>query len=283
MPPRKSEFMLPRYNEGDFMLVTTLAFSTRLRQLQLLRQPTIATENGKRVMKIQFALAAGVAAAAICGSAFAATPVQGLSRLYASDVQGDAQAVVHTAPSAYAWLASLNGSGWATEKNEADAAKFKAATATLSAAQSAPAPITGTPAPYKAAAGGEAAGATFKTIAAGSTVMELYLPGTANEMTIMYHMDGPNTLLANHFCGARNVPQWKFVKSDKPGVIAFINDGGTNIDPKVDAYAYAVTYTVIDKDHYAEDQTASIAGKHTTFHSVHYRLPATPIQSASAE
>jgi hypothetical protein len=234
-------------------------------------------------MKIRIALAAGIASAALFGAgAFAATPVQGLSRLYASDVQGEPQSVVHDAASAYAWLAGLNGSGWATEKNEADAARFKAATQSLSAAQSAPAPVTGTPAPYKAAAGGEAAGATFKTIAAGSTVMELYLPGTANEMTIMYHMDGPTTLLANHFCGARNVPQWKFVKSDKPGVIAFANDGGTNINPSVDAYAYAVTYTIIDKDHYAEDQTASIGGKHTTFHSVHYRLPPAPMQSASA-
>ena len=52
-------------------------------------------------MKIQFALAAGVAAAAICGSAFAAAPTQGLSRLYASDVQGAPQSVVHDAASAY--------------------------------------------------------------------------------------------------------------------------------------------------------------------------------------
>jgi hypothetical protein len=234
-------------------------------------------------MKTSIALAAGIAAAALLGSgALAAAPTQGLSRLYASDVTGAPQSVVHDAASAYAWLASMNGSQWGTEKDPAAEAAFKAATASLHnsrAAEAAAAPA----APAAAAPKGEPVGATFKTIASGSTVMEVYLPGSPTEMTIMYHMDGPTTLLANHFCAARNVPQWKFVKNDQPGVITFAFDGGTNINPATDPYAYAVTYKVIDKDHYEENLTNSIGGQFHTFHSVHYRMPAAPIQSASAQ
>src|ERR1700749_3272603 len=94
-------------------------------------------------------------------------------------------------------------------------------------------------------------------------------------MTIMYHMDGPTTLLANHFCAARNVPQWKFVKSDKPGVIAFVYDGGTNINPAVDAHAHAVTYRVIDKDHFEQINTNGAGGKLVTLSSIQARIPAT--------
>jgi hypothetical protein len=216
-------------------------------------------------MKIHFALAAGIAAAAIlCGSAFAAAPVQGLSRLYASDVQGAPQSVVHDAASAYAWLASLSNSRWGTEKEGAVAAP-------------------GAGYDGKSYGAGGVADSTFKTIAAGSTVMQVYLGGTANEMNIMYHMDGPTTLLANHFCGARNVPQFKFVKSDKPGVIIFANDGGTNINPAVDSYAYSMTFTIIDKDHYILDGVTSSGGKHGVVHNIQYRMPAAPMQSASAE
>ena len=236
-------------------------------------------------MKLRVAMVSGLAAAALLSTgAWAATPVQGLSRLYASEVKGAPEAVVHDAASAYAWLASLSGTQWGTEKDAATEAAFKAATASIGKAQAAEAPASVT-APSAKNYGGEGgkAGATFKTIASGSTVMEVYLPGSPTEMTIMYHMDGPNTLIANHFCAARNVPQWKFVKSDKPGVITFAYDGGTNINPAVDAHAHAVTYRVIDKDHYAEDQTASIGGKLTTFHSVHFRMATPPIQSASAQ
>src|SRR5262245_2709921 len=59
----------------------------------------------------------------------------------------------------------------------------------------------------------------FKTIAAGSTVMQTYFRGTSYEMTIMYHQDGPDKLLADHFCAARNVPRMVFTPTDKPGVI----------------------------------------------------------------
>jgi hypothetical protein len=215
-------------------------------------------------MKLQTALVAGIAAAAVLGSAaVAATPTQGLSRLYASDVQGEPQNVVHDAASAYAWLASLNGSEWkAVKTGGADLPKASSGDG------------------Y--AGGGDITKSTFKTIAAGSTVMEVYLPGSPAEMTIMYHMDGPATLLANHFCAARNVPQWKFVKSDKPGVIAFVYDGGTNINPSVDTHAHAATYRVIDKDHFEQINTNSAGGKLVTVSSIQARMPA-PIKSASAE
>ena len=115
--------------------------------------------------------------------------------------------------------------------------------------------------------GGEAqriSSSSFKTIAAGSTVMETYLEGTPYEMTLMMHMDGPNTLLINHYCAARNVPQMKFVKTGKPGEIKFVFDGGTNLNPQVDGHAHDITYQVIDKNTYSLAGTVYQNGKGTT-------------------
>jgi hypothetical protein len=108
-------------------------------------------------------------------------------------------------------------------------------------------------------------GESIKTIAAGSTVVVGYQQGTPSEMTIMYHMDGPNTLLANHYCAARNVPQWRFVPSSKPGEIRFDFDGGTNLNPKVDVHAHGQVIQVIDQDTYTESYTSVAAnGKERT-------------------
>jgi hypothetical protein len=85
--------------------------------------------------------------------------------------------------------------------------------------------------------GGDSHRVTFRTTAAGSSVMETIFPGEDMEMISMYHMDG-DSLLMTHYCALQNAPVLKFEKSDKPGEIKFVFHGGTNFDPKVDAHVH---------------------------------------------
>jgi hypothetical protein len=169
------------------------------------------------------------------------------SKIYPSTATGAPEKVVYDAASAMEWFRTLSGSWISNKKEQADDHKHD------------PAKGTG----Y----GGEAqriASSSFKTIAAGSTVMETYLEGTPYEMTLMMHMDGPGTLLINHYCAARNVPQMRFVKTGTPGEIKFAFDGGTNLNPEVDGHAHDLTYQVIDKDTYSLTGTVYRDGKPTT-------------------
>jgi hypothetical protein len=116
---------------------------------------------------------------------------------------------------------------------------------------------------------------TVKTIAAGSTVMETYLAGSPYEMTVMYHMDGPDKLLMDHFCAARNVPHAEFVKTDKPGEIKFEFKGGTNLNPLVDNHGHGATIKIIDKDSFVTTATTYSDGKPTTLVTKYKRAPQT--------
>jgi hypothetical protein len=185
---------------------------------------------------------------------------QALSKNYPSTATGAPEQVVYDAASAMGWFRSLSGSNWVTEQKPAAEHEHE----------------TSKGAGYGSETQG-ANGTSFKTIAAGSTVVETYFEGTPNEMTIMYHMDGPNTLLANHYCSARNVPQWRFVKTGKPGEIKLEFDGGTNLNPKVDSHAHSSVFQVIDKDTYALNASVFANGKETfSPRLVRHRAPVAP-------
>ena len=87
----------------------------------------------------------------------------------------------------------------------------------------------------------------FKVVAAGSTVIETVLEGTANEMASVFHMDG-DQLLLTHYCALENAPVLRFEKSDKPGEINFVFHGGTNFDPGIDAHFHEGTFQVRSED-----------------------------------
>jgi hypothetical protein len=169
-----------------------------------------------------------------------------LSKNYPSTATGAPEQVVYDAASAMEWLRSLSGSSWGNDKKAPAEHEHEGAKGVSYGSEL---PV--------------GSGTTFKTIAAGSTVVETYFENTPNEMTLMYHMDGPDTLLANHFCSARNVPQWRFVKTGKPGEIKFDFDGGTNLNPKVDSHAHSSVYQVIDKDTYSLRSSVYANGKET--------------------
>ena len=85
--------------------------------------------------------------------------------------------------------------------------------------------------------GGKSQTSSIRTTAAGSAVMETIFAGEPMEMISVYHMDGDNLLLT-HYCALQNAPILKFEKSDKPGEIKFVFQGGTNFDPKTDAHVH---------------------------------------------
>jgi hypothetical protein len=86
-----------------------------------------------------------------------------------------------------------------------------------------------------------------KTKAAGSAVVHTYRAGTPGEMETVFHMDG-DQLLLTHYCALQNAPILRFEKSDKPGELKFVFQGGTNFDPKIDAHLHESTFVIKDKD-----------------------------------
>jgi hypothetical protein len=93
--------------------------------------------------------------------------------------------------------------------------------------------------------GGGSNAVTFRTTAAGSSVIQTLFAGEPHEMISMFHMDG-DTLLLTHYCALQNAPIMKFEKSDKPGELKFVFHGGTNFDPKVDAHVHEGVFQVKD-------------------------------------
>jgi hypothetical protein len=100
----------------------------------------------------------------------------------------------------------------------------------------------------------------IKTTAAGSAVMQTLYPGDKYEMVNVFHMDG-DTLLFTHYCAAQNAPVMKFEKSDQPGEIKFVFNGGTNFDPNVDIHAHEGAFQVKDKDTVASKFITWAGGK----------------------
>src|SRR5262245_24802852 len=106
------------------------------------------------------------------------------------------------------------------------------------------------------------AGVSVKTKAAGSAVVHTYRAGSPNEMETVFHMDG-DKLLLTHYCALQNAPVLKFVKSDKPGELKFVFDGGTNFDPNIDAHLHESTFQIIDKNTVEQRSTVFTNGKST--------------------
>lgn len=171
-----------------------------------------------------------------------------LSKIWPSKASGPPEAVVYDAAAAMQYFRTLSGV-WVT------GAPSEAVTA-----------VTGSPATAQTE--------SFKTIAAGSTVRQTLLQGTPFEMEILYHMDGPDTLLLTHYCAAKNVPELKFRKTDKAGEIHFDFAGGTNMNPQVDSHARTAIYRIIDKDTFEMDSTGYVKGKPEPAHAVYKRKSA---------
>jgi hypothetical protein len=101
-----------------------------------------------------------------------------------------------------------------------------------------------------------------KTKAAGSAVVHTYRAGTPGEMETVFHMDG-DQLLLTHYCALQNAPILRFEKSDKPGELKFVFQGGTNFDPKIDAHLHESTFQITDRDTVEQRSTVFANGAAT--------------------
>ncbi|HSF39601.1 MAG TPA: hypothetical protein VLT87_07405 [Thermoanaerobaculia bacterium] len=109
---------------------------------------------------------------------------------------------------------------------------------------------------WRPAAGDESGRVVYEVVSNGSVVMERQYPGTSQEMMTLYHMaDGE--LVATHYCSAGNQPRMKLdLAKSKPGHLVFGFVGGTNFDPKKDAFVHDGWIAVKDADHVESEWVA---------------------------
>lgn len=89
------------------------------------------------------------------------------------------------------------------------------------------------------AAGETGAEVDYRVTGNGSVVMQTQFPGTEHEMISMYHLvDGELVLV--HYCSGGNQPKLVLdAAASKPGELAFVFAGGTNLDPAKDSHIHA--------------------------------------------
>ncbi|HWT66791.1 MAG TPA: hypothetical protein VN151_11815 [Terracidiphilus sp.] len=101
----------------------------------------------------------------------------------------------------------------------------------------------------------------------GSAIMHVIDKGGPYEMVTMFHPDGP-TLMATHYCAARNQPRMQLVPAPGPNQVAFRFKDGTNIGPG-DGHMVGLVITFIDANHHDEAWSYEDSGKEmpaTVFH-----------------
>jgi hypothetical protein len=77
---------------------------------------------------------------------------------------------------------------------------------------------------------------------------------------VSVYFDNKGQLTMTHYCALRNQPRLKLQKADAQNLY-FMFAGGTNIDPKKDAYMRSLTITLVDKNHIVEKWTQFAGGQ----------------------
>jgi len=106
---------------------------------------------------------------------------------------------------------------------------------------------------------GEKVRVEYRLSSGGSSVVETLFPGTPHEMISVYYDNG-GQLNMTHYCALRNQPRMKLQNEDAQN-LNFVFAGGTNINPKKDAYMRSLTITFIDKNRIIEKWTLFQDGK----------------------
>jgi hypothetical protein len=106
---------------------------------------------------------------------------------------------------------------------------------------------------------GEKVRVEYRLSSGGSSIVETLFPGSPHEMVSVY-FDNKGELTMTHYCMLRNQPTMELQKVDAQN-LNFMFVGGTNIDPKKDAYMGSLTITVVNKNHIIEKWTLFEAGK----------------------
>jgi hypothetical protein len=106
---------------------------------------------------------------------------------------------------------------------------------------------------------GEKVRVEYRLSSGGSSIVETLFPGTPHEMVSVY-FDNKGHLTMTHYCVLRNQPRMKLQKVDAQR-LDFVFAGGSNIDPKKDAYMGSLTIAFVDKNHIIETWTLLKEGK----------------------
>ena len=101
--------------------------------------------------------------------------------------------------------------------------------------------------------------ARYSVTAGGSAVVETVFPGSAHEMTTVYHAEGPDVVLT-HYCVEGNQPRMR-AKDTQAARVQFSYDGGTNIDPKRDRHMHSAWLEFLGKDELRSEWTEEADGK----------------------
>ncbi len=88
----------------------------------------------------------------------------------------------------------------------------------------------------------------YRVAANGSAVIETYNAGMKSEMITVYHMDGPDRLMMNHYCALGNQPILKFEPNGSANELKFVFAGGTNFDPAHSAHVHEGVMRLLGND-----------------------------------
>lgn len=106
---------------------------------------------------------------------------------------------------------------------------------------------------------GRAAASTFRVTSHGSVVRETMLPGTPNEMTNMYTLDG-NALVMTHYCASGNQPTMQAVEF-ADGKLDFEFQTVRDLKGADEAYMGEMTLVLVDENHIEQHWRALKGGQ----------------------
>lgn len=109
---------------------------------------------------------------------------------------------------------------------------------------------------------GKVATESVRVISAGSVVMLGMNEGDGDSMVTMFHPDG-DSLVATHYCAAKNQPRFVWTPGTEAGVLAFDFKDVTNLAKPDAGYMRRVEIRFKDANHHTEEWTWREAGKDT--------------------
>ena len=95
---------------------------------------------------------------------------------------------------------------------------------------------------YRASEGTNPAVVTYAVTGAGSAVIETLFPGTAREMTTVYHDDSSGRLVAQHYCNAANQPKLRLAER-RGDSLYFVLAPDADIKADLEGHAHELTLT----------------------------------------
>jgi hypothetical protein len=95
---------------------------------------------------------------------------------------------------------------------------------------------------FRAREGTTPAVVTYSITGAGSAVIETMFPGTAREMTTVYHDDSSGRPIAQHYCNGANQPTLRLMETRDNGLY-FVLAPDADIKADLEHHAHELTLT----------------------------------------